>query len=243
MINTILSCMVFVLISQGLESELPVAASKKSMAETVGNWRITGQPKRGSNAGAWSTRGRIAWQKVLKEQNVGLPAQAKAELWLLMPESPMWTSAGIRFDPKTGRIADLVTYDSKTGQPRSLLLQPTDRDDRFILISQPSDNLAQNDERWTVQRRSPDRWTILVESRKSANSGWSRLVELGLTREGTTIALGDGQKKCVVTGGLGEIEVTVNGKTVFVCCSGCRDALLEDPDAFLKPSAKSTSSP
>jgi hypothetical protein len=39
----------------------------------------------------------------------------------------------------------------------------------------------------------------------------------------------------VVTGGLGDIEVTVNGKTVFVCCSGCKEALLDDPDSFLKP--------
>jgi hypothetical protein len=90
-----------------------------------------------------------------------------------------------------------------------------------------------NDERWTFQQRSRDRWVILVEGRKNRDSDWSRTVEMGMTREGTTIAIGDGQKKCIVTGGEGDMEVTIAGKSYFVCCSGCRDALLEDPAAFI----------
>ena len=64
-------------------------------------------------------------------------------------------------------------------------------------------------------------------------------MEIGLTRDGTSIALGDGQPKCIVTGGQGTISVNVGGKSYFVCCSGCREALLDDPQAFigaLKPS-------
>jgi YHS domain-containing protein len=37
------------------------------------------------------------------------------------------------------------------------------------------------------------------------------------------------------------MEVTIAGKSYFVCCSGCRDALLEDPEAFIGGMKKSDS--
>ena len=36
-------------------------------------------------------------------------------------------------------------------------------------------------------------------------------------------------------GGMGTpIKVFVNGRDVFLCCEGCKDTLLENPDEFLK---------
>jgi Cu(I)/Ag(I) efflux system membrane fusion protein len=47
------------------------------------------------------------------------------------------------------------------------------------------------------------------------------------------------QKRCPVggepLGGMGTpIKVSVNGRDVFLCCEGCKDTLLENPDEFLK---------
>ena len=41
------------------------------------------------------------------------------------------------------------------------------------------------------------------------------------------------QRECVVTGGLGTIEVTHNGKTYYVCCTGCRDYFNENAEKVL----------
>lgn len=248
MINTIVTCLAVVLIGQSSSLDTSESASstsilsKQSAASLVGNWRVTGQPKRGSTAGAYAVSSRIAWQKVLQEEDEKVAPKADAELWLLMPDSPVWKAVGIKFDAKENRVGGLIIVKFPEQKPQSLIPEKNSRVDRPSFVTKSS-GTGEPEERWTFQRRTPDRWLILVESRKSPASGWSRLIELGLTREGTTIALGDGQPKCVVTGGLGEIEVTVNGKTVFVCCSGCRDALLEDPDAFLKPVAKVPGSP
>jgi hypothetical protein len=52
------------------------------------------------------------------------------------------------------------------------------------------------------------------------------------TKEGA--AIGSAKKnECVVTGGLGTMAVTFNGKTYYVCCSGCRDAFNENPKKFV----------
>lgn len=51
-------------------------------------------------------------------------------------------------------------------------------------------------------------------------------------------ALAEKQGTCPVTGealgSMGEpIKVDVNGKPVFICCEGCREELLANPDRFL----------
>jgi YHS domain-containing protein len=55
------------------------------------------------------------------------------------------------------------------------------------------------------------------------------------------------QRVCPVTmfplGSMGTPpKVEVNGQTVFLCCEGCREALLEEPDKYLAKLAESTSS-
>lgn len=51
-------------------------------------------------------------------------------------------------------------------------------------------------------------------------------------------AAAEKQRVCLVTGEpLGSmgapIKVTVNGRDVFLCCEGCRESLMKDPDKYL----------
>ena len=39
--------------------------------------------------------------------------------------------------------------------------------------------------------------------------------------------------RCIVTEGKGTSKVSYKGKTYWVCCSGCRDAFLDDPEGVL----------
>ena len=60
------------------------------------------------------------------------------------------------------------------------------------------------------------------------------MAEVGYTREGTRLADSDSTgPECVVTGGLGTIPVSYNGKTYYVCCSGCKQAFDADPEGIL----------
>ncbi|OWK34519.1 YHS domain-containing protein [Fimbriiglobus ruber] len=49
-----------------------------------------------------------------------------------------------------------------------------------------------------------------------------------------SFAGGGGKKpECVVTGGLGTMAVSYNGKTYYVCCSGCREEFTANPKKFV----------
>jgi hypothetical protein len=61
------------------------------------------------------------------------------------------------------------------------------------------------------------------------------MAEIGLTRAGSKLASGNtGERQCVVTGGLGTIKVSHDGKTYYVCCEGCKQAFDADPEGTLK---------
>ena len=213
------------------------SASKKVWAEMVGPWRVSGQPRRGSSSGAWTTQSQVA---CMEKSGTRLPEGSQIH------RSLRWN---LKTGPKMGTVQFLP--DSKSGEFSRMIFTPGQGKERTFgrvfdgasgrIVFESAPEVGLNDERWTFDQRSRDRWVILIEGRKNRSSDWSRIVEMGMTREGTTIAIGDGQKKCIVTGGQGDLEVTIAGKSYFVCCSGCRDALLEDPEAFIGGMKKSDS--
>lgn len=79
-----------------------------------------------------------------------------------------------------------------------------------------------------------DRLVYTVQRRIGASSRYRPYALVGLNRKGTSLAAkASGGPTCVVTGGAGVIAVSHDGKTYFVCCSGCRDAFLADPAKYL----------
>ena len=55
-------------------------------------------------------------------------------------------------------------------------------------------------------------------------------------REGTSFALideGYGERTCVISEGLGTMTVTHNGRTYYVCCTGCQAAFNENPEYWI----------
>lgn len=199
-------------------------APRKVWAEMMGSWRMTGQPRRGSSQGAWTSAARAEWSDPsLKSLN-----------WRIS-EPRTVREIAFRIDPRTGD-ADSVELTLDEIGVRSLKRRMEASEDRFVFEEEAQ--TGRDPLRLTLSRKSRDRWTGTLETRRGGSAGWSRTAELGMTRQGATIAVGSGQAECVVTGGLGEIALMINGKTVYVCCSGCRETLLADPDSFLKPASR-----
>ena len=65
-----------------------------------------------------------------------------------------------------------------------------------------------------------------------------RVAEVGLTKEGASLA-GGKKNECIVTGGLGTMAVSYGGKTYYVCCSGCRDEFNANPKKYVEEYEKS----
>jgi hypothetical protein len=77
---------------------------------------------------------------------------------------------------------------------------------------------------------------FLIELAKKRGSRFLRFDTIATQREGTSFAKSDagvGNRECIISGGLGVMQVSYNGKSYWVCCSGCKAAFEEDPASWI----------
>ena len=89
------------------------------------------------------------------------------------------------------------------------------------------------------------RYTLGIERKSPRATRYSRSIEVGLTKEGESFAAGSSATeapKCLVTGGAATLTVAHQGRTYPICCSGCRDEFLENPDKYVKKASLSAPS-
>jgi YHS domain-containing protein len=80
------------------------------------------------------------------------------------------------------------------------------------------------------------RYMLWFDRKEPGAPQYSRVFEAGLTKEGEAFAAGGAAAnlpKCVLTGGAGTMTVSYQGKTYYVCCTGCRDEFEADPERVL----------
>ena len=207
-------------------AEDPVAESTKHAAiqslqeynVLIGGWRGVGQPKRGSQTGAWQERADSLWE--LKSKSHGIRWNVDA--------GKHWKSALLSYDESKKLYVLAVkslddtsrTYRGKIDEKR--LVMETDVDEQKEI------------HRATLTVLNDNRVTLLLEKRPEQQSFFTRVAEIGYQRDGTRLAVaGSAGPECVVTGGLGTITVMHKGKTYYVCCTGCREAFNDDPEGIL----------
>lgn len=79
------------------------------------------------------------------------------------------------------------------------------------------------------------RFAFKYEKQDGGKGLFANVYAMNGSKDGEAIA-GGGPKKpeCVVSGGAASIAVSFNGKTYYVCCSGCRDEFNADPKKYAK---------
>ena len=89
-----------------------------------------------------------------------------------------------------------------------------------------------------LKQQQNDRYLLTVFNGGGANP---RLYDtVAGQREGTSFAKADddyGDRECIVSQGLGTISLSHEGKTYYVCCSGCKAAFEEDPERWIAKAA------
>ncbi|WP_010581891.1 YHS domain-containing protein [Schlesneria paludicola] len=184
----------------------------------IGGWRGIGQPKRGSQQGAWQERADALWE--LKPQSHGIRWNIES--------GKLWKSALFGFDDAKKQYTLSVTLqDDSTRTYRGKLDEK-----RLIFESEADEN--KDIHRVTLTPMNENRVILLMEKRPEPQSFYTRVAEIGYQRDGTRLATaGNSGPECVVTGGLGTIKVSYMGKSYYVCCTGCRDAFNDDPEGVL----------
>jgi hypothetical protein len=86
-----------------------------------------------------------------------------------------------------------------------------------------------------------NRYHLAIAKRPQKGMQFVQLDVVGTQRKNTNFAVADSDNpgpKCIVSGGLGTIQVSYMGKSYYVCCSGCAAAFQEDPERWIAKKAK-----
>lgn len=186
----------------------------------VGDWRGVGQPRRGSNVGAWSETVSCAWDFSTTTPAIVLTADKGQQF------------ESLRFFWEEGRRAIVLEQKQPSGVITYTAAAPEEAVSKLVLLS--AMDSEQTVYRCTIQQLSDIRATVLLEKQTSAGGSFRRTAQIGYTRSGQRLAIaGANQRKCIVTGGLGTIPVTHQGKTYYVCCQGCVQAFQDAPDEII----------
>ena len=200
------------------ESRAAVQEALAPLNSWIGSWRGVGQVRRGSTSGAWRETGTFVWK--FGGGKVGVEYQVKDGKHI-GTGLVSWDAAKKEF------TMDAVFDDGSKRAYRGEFEKGV-----LTLVSEPGKDDVVS--RVTLRQLNDKRMLVLYESRRSEQSFYARVGEVGYTREGTRLASSDSTgPECVVTGGAGTIQVSHEGKKYYVCCTGCRDAFNDDPVGIL----------
>lgn len=82
------------------------------------------------------------------------------------------------------------------------------------------------------------RLQLKVEKQEGGKGLFQTAFKMDGNKDGESLAGAAKKAECIVTGGAASIAVSFQGKTYYVCCSGCRDAFNEDPAKIIAAAAK-----
>ena len=88
----------------------------------------------------------------------------------------------------------------------------------------------------TLSQLDNNQYLMVMARRPAAGKQFAQLDVVRQQRMGTSFAVADSDNpgpKCIISGGLGTIQVQYKGKSYPVCCSGCAAAFKDDPEKWL----------
>ncbi len=208
--------------SEGAARRQKMQTALKPLGSLVGKWRGTGQVRRGVGQGAWTESAEWIWK--LDNDSAALEIKVAKGKYLKSAKLVPGKSAGAYVLEAT--LAD---------ESRRVFAGKAAAGGKLILSTTPTAGVGVR--RITLTPLHDTRLLVLYESRPGEDDDYARLGEVGYTREGVAFAAGESGPVCIVTEGRGSIAVSYQGKTYYVCCSGCRDLFNENPAAILAEAA------
>lgn len=194
----------------------------QALHDLVGTWRATGEPQQGTREqkqrGFWTEA--ISWEWQFK---------GEACLKAVIDKGKHFTGGELRYLPETDRYRlSLVTVGTK----ETVSFEGELKNRRLVL--ERLDESRKETQRLTVNLLHENRYLSRYEVKPDGITVFTPVYQVGATKEGVPFATDSGKPECIVSGGLGTSTVTHKGKTYYVCCSGCREAFLEEPEKYIK---------
>lgn len=193
-----------------------------------------------------------AWKGQAMPITNRLKGWPERHLWAYTFENGHPTGMAITFEGSKTLQTARLRYDAPT---KTYRLDGTDAAGKPVVYAGPIDDERQvlhlertpppaggGVERLTLRLNSNlIRYTWLLETRAPRATRFTRAIDANLGKEGESFAAGGSESnlpECVMTGGAATMSVTYNGKSYPLCCSGCRDEFLANPEKYAAKAAK-----
>jgi hypothetical protein len=189
--------------------------------ELVGQWKGTGVPKGNKTEiqkgfwvetmdWVWKFKGDDAWLEVT------------------IDKGKYFTKGEMRYLPDQDKFQlTLHTTDKKT------VVFTGTFEDKTLTVER-DDPATKESQKLVFRLLHSNRFLYMYDVQPDGKSFFTRQYQVGATRLGEEFASGDGRPECIVTGGLGTSPVSYQGKTYYVCCSGCREEFYREPQKYIK---------
>jgi YHS domain-containing protein len=201
------------------KADLAADPALQPLQDFVGKWKGVGQVRRGSTQGAWIEESDWRWD--FKGGKAAIVFAAPASKHLVEGKITS-DGAKIKLAAKTAGGATVEYAGARDAADESITFS---RDDV------PEGAPQRVELRFAAEKK---RLVVALERKIGGGEQYARLAEIGYTREGSNFGKDGGSGPvCIVTGGSAEIAVMHDGKTYYVCCTGCKDLFNEDPAKFV----------
>lgn len=204
------------------KEDLTAKEALQSLNHLVGEWKGTGEPE-GTRAekrrGFWIEKLHWEW-KFEKEQ---------AWLQMKLEKSKHYLQGDMRYLPGMKKYQlTLTTLDKKK------VVYEGDFDGKKLELER-QDPESKDFQRIVFTFLHSNRYLYRYETREADRTRYRKEFQVGATKQGVPFAsTGDSSPECIVSGGKGTIAVSYQGKTWYVCCSGCAAEFKDNPVKYIK---------
>jgi hypothetical protein len=203
------------------EKKLPPIEALKPFNLLVGKWNAAGVPEgtlEDRNKGHWNET--LMWEWKFKGDD--------AWITVAFDKGKYFQRGELRHLPKEN--AYQLKLNTTDGQ--SFMYAGTYKDKTLTL--ERVDAKTRDTHKLVFSLLHSNRIVYRAEMKPADKTFYTKLYRVGATKDGEPfVTTGFNEKECAVSGGAGTTAVMYQGKTYYVCCSGCRDAFNESPAKYI----------
>jgi hypothetical protein len=196
----------------------------------IGEWKGTGSFEGAAGRqknGFWTEEINWSWQ--FQGQDIALIAE-----WA---SSQNWSRGELRYLPKSGEYQFRLTTPGEVRKTFVGKFQQEGGGRSPCLILERTEPASEPAERLVITLLHNNRHLYRLERKADNSNSFSKIYQVGATKKGVPFAQANQGPECVVSGGVGTIMIKYQGKTYFVCCSGCKDAFFANPEQYISKAA------
>ncbi len=195
----------------------------QALNDFIGEWKGSGgpdKPKPSPSDPIWKES--LEWVWKFKGDDVSLTINFK--------DSKNYKSGEMRYllDKKVYQLTLTDKADKKT-----VYEGPLDPDKNELTLERVDPDTKETQQ--VVMNTAADgvRFIFRMAHKKEGSSLYLKDFLVQTTREGEALGATEAKNLCVVSGGIGKIQVSYKGETFWVCCSGCADAFKDNPEKYI----------